>query len=514
MSGQRGRLLSGGALSFATVLTEKAASLGVVLLLARLLPADVYGEYAFIIAFLGIFQILAEAGIETVLVRRLVLTPERREFWVRAALGLRLSAALVSSLLAMAIVGVASGGTVASSSVAAAAGLLLAAQPVARATLRIEGGFGAVFFAAMVAALVGMAAQLLAAAASLPLVFVLGGASLGPLVGLALGLALVARRQRVAPRFDVPAFGALLRDSWPVAANLLVIVLSLRAAPLLLMRFEGPVTVGLFTSAARLVEATNLIAEAAMLLLYPALARSLAARHDVDSEGRDGGSAQRDGGSAQRDGGSAQRDGGSAQRDGGSELAQLAARALSVALLALALLVAPAGGPLMRLLFGEAFAVAGQTLSLLIWTAPLSALGTLYVGLLVAVGKQRVLFGLNLFSAALQLGLQWFLVRHYGGHGAAVGIVVAALLNHAVLAALPVTRPWILPCLGAALRPGLLAAAAFAAWRLSGVGPGILPGLLVSAAFCLGCVASGTLAPRHLQRAQELLRFPPESPVC
>ncbi len=493
MSGQRGRLLSGGALSFATVLTEKAASLGVVLLLARLLPADVYGEYAFIIAFLGIFQILAEAGIETVLVRRLVLTPERREFWVRAALGLRLSAALVSSLLAMAIVGVASGGTVASSSVAAAAGLLLAAQPVARATLRIEGGFGAVFFAAMVAALVGMAAQLLAAAASLPLVFVLGGASLGPLVGLALGLALVARRQRVAPRFDVPAFGALLRDSWPVAANLLVIVLSLRAAPLLLMRFEGPVTVGLFTSAARLVEATNLIAEAAMLLLYPALARSLAARHDVDSEGRDGGSAQ---------------------RDGGSELAQLAARALSVALLALALLVAPAGGPLMRLLFGEAFAVAGQTLSLLIWTAPLSALGTLYVGLLVAVGKQRVLFGLNLFSAALQLGLQWFLVRHYGGHGAAVGIVVAALLNHAVLAALPVTRPWILPCLGAALRPGLLAAAAFAAWRLSGVGPGILPGLLVSAAFCLGCVASGTLAPRHLQRAQELLRFPPESPVC
>ncbi len=493
MSGQQGRLLSGGALSFATVLTEKAASLGVVLLLARLLPADVFGEYAFIIAFLGIFQILAEAGIETVLVRRLVLTPERREFWVRAALGLRLSTALVSSLLAMAIVGVASGGTVASSSVAAAAGLLLAAQPVARATLRIEGGFGAVFFAALVAALVGMAAQLLAAAASLPLIFVLGGASLGPLVGLALGLALVARRQRVAPRFDVPAFGALLRDSWPVAANLLVIVLSLRAAPLFLMRFEGPVAVGLFTSAARLVEATNLIAEAAMLLLYPALARSLAARHDVGSEGRDGGSAQ---------------------RDGGSELAQLAARGLSVALLALALLVAPAGGPLMRLLFGDAFAVAGQTLSLLIWTAPLSALGTLYVGLLVAVGKQRVLFGLNLFSAALQLGLQWFLVRHYGGHGAAVGIVVAALLNHAVLAALPVTRPWILPCLGAALRPGLLAAAAFAAWRFSGVGPGILPGLLLSAAFCLGCVASGTLAPRQLQRAQELLRFPRESPVC
>ncbi len=462
-------LATGGGFSFATVLVEKVGALLVVLLLARLLPVPVYGEYAFVIAYLGIFQIAAEAGLETVLVRRLATEPGRREFWFRAGLGLRLATASLAALLALVFVPWAGGTGGLRAPVAAAAGLLLVAQPVARALLRTVGAFRSVFLVALLAASIGVIFPLGAAWVGASLAGVLLWVSLGPVVGLLVAVGVVGRRQRVAPLVDVAAWRSLLLESWPVAANLLVVVAALRVVPLLLMRSAGPSAVGFFTSAARIVEATNLVAEAALLVLYPSLVRRIAAG-----------------------------------RAEGTELALLTARLLATVQIAVALVLALSGRELMALLFGEVFAASGPVLSILALTIPLSALGTLYVCLLVAVGRQRLLLGLNALSALGQIALQLVLVPRYGSLGAAAGIVAGAVLNHGVLATLPATRPWILPCLRAALWPFALGAALVAAAALGGAGEGIGTAAGALIAFIVMGFATGAVRPADFRRLAAL----------
>ncbi len=469
MSAGASRLARGGGLSFATVLVEKVGSLLVVLLLARLLPVAVYGEYAFVIAYLGIFQIVADAGLETVLVQRLASEPGRREFWFRGGLGLRFATASVAALLAVGFVPWAGGTDGLRAPVMAAAGLLLVAQPVARALLRTVGAFRGVFLAALLSASVGVIAPVVVARQGGSLAGVLGWVSFGPVVGLLVAVWLVGRHQRVSPVFEFDAWRSLLAESWPVAANLLVVVAALRVVPLLLMRTAGPSAVGFFTSAARIVEATNLVAEAALLVLYPSLVRRIAAG-----------------------------------RAEGAELALLTARLLATVQIAVALVLSISGRDLMGLLFGETFAASGPVLSILALTIPFSALGTLYVSLLVAVGRQRLLLGLNALAAVGQILLQLVLVPRYGSVGAAAGIVAGAVINHAVLAVLPATRPWILPCVRAALGPVALAAALVGAATLLGAGSGIGTAAFLVLAFVVTSILTGAVRPADFRRLAAL----------
>src|SRR5262249_35144838 len=68
-------------------------------------------------------------------------------------------------------------------------------------------------------------------------------------------------------------WAALLREAWPIGANLLVFTLGLRLGSLIVMRLRGPIEVGYFASASRLIGALGLLSEAAMLTAFPVLAR-------------------------------------------------------------------------------------------------------------------------------------------------------------------------------------------------------------------------------------------------
>jgi O-antigen/teichoic acid export membrane protein len=145
-----------------------------------------------------------------------------------------------------------------------------------------------------------------------------------------------------------------------------------------------------------------------------------------------------------------------------AELAAITARYLALAFLAIALFLSQAAEPLVRALFGDTFAPAAPVLAILAWNAVLSALGTLYANLLVIVGRQRVLLLLNSVSAVVQVGLQIVLVSRFGLLGAACGVLVAAAVNHLVLAFLPETASDLRPCFGAVLGPIAAAGLLFA----------------------------------------------------
>jgi len=406
-------LAKGGALGLVTLIIEKGSSLALVVALARILSPDDYGRYSFVIAYLTLFQVLADLGLEPILLRRLSQMPERRAEWMSNALGLRILLAVVSAGIAVALVPVAAPGAPDLRPLVAvgAAGLLFVAQPGFRALLRSELRLGDVLRVAVTTNLVLFAAVLGALWSGAGLIGVFAGIAAAHLRGFALG-AWVARssfRFRVA--VDPSVWRSLVAEAWPVGANVFVIMLGLRAAPLLLMTYRGPVEVGYLASATRLAEALNLVADGLMLAVFPILARLAVA----NEEGLRG-------------------------------LSRVCAKVLGTTLLAVVLVLSVVAPDILGLLFGAEFAAAGPALVLLSWFAVLASLGTLYANLLVALGLQRVLFALNAVSAVLQIGLQFVLVSRYGLVGAAAGAVLGSAANHMALYLLPATRRWIRPC--------------------------------------------------------------------
>jgi O-antigen/teichoic acid export membrane protein len=429
-SPESGRALArGGAAGVTTLAVERGAALLLVAVLARSLDADAYGRLSFVVAYLSVFQILADLGLESVLLRRLA-TIDRHEADVHgraallaAALGLRLFLAALAALVAIALVPwVAARADLPILVAAAAPAFLWAAQPGLRALLRAEGRIGEVLRVAVV----GAAATLALAGGAV----VAGGGARSVLLAMAaaqlVAFAFAAARARDAFRLrfslEPATWRSLLRESWPIGANLIVAIAGLRIAPILLMRFRGAVDVGAFASAARLAEAMNLVADGAMLAVFPVLARLAAARpQDL------------------------------------AELVVLTARYLAIGFLCMALFLSQVAEDVVVLVFGQKLAAAGPVLAVLGWNAVLSALGTLHANVLVLVGRQRLLLVLNAVSAVAQLAVQIPLIERFGLAGAAFGVLGAAAVNHLVLRCLRESGREVRAAFDAAIAPTLVA---------------------------------------------------------
>lgn len=414
----------GGVLGLATLLVEKGVALLLVVGLARVLSPLDYGRYSFLVAYLSLFQVLADLGTETILLRRLAAEPAARDRLVAGALGLRSTLALAAALGAVLLAPWVEGGEpeIRRRTALAAAALLLVGQPGYRALFRAELRMGAVLATAAATSVLMLAlvATAVVAGRGIDGIFVALAAA------NALGFAAAAwlGRDLFRPRIalDPALWRELLREAWPIGGNLLVFSLGMRIAPLLLMRLVGPVAVGFFTSAQRLTDALNLVADAAMLTIYPLFVRYATTRPDALRA-----------------------------------LAELTAKGLALTLLGAVLVIGPAASTLMATIFRPEFAAAGTALAVLSWSALLAALGTTYGHLLVAVGRQAVLFRVNALIALLQGVLQVALIPWLGVTGAAVGVVLAALTSHLSLYLLPDTRTWVRPCVHAVAGPAALA---------------------------------------------------------
>lgn len=472
-------VVRGGFFGIATLVVEKGAAFALVVLLARLLPPESYGIYSFVVAWLTIFQVLADFGLEPVLVRRLSVPGADRAGILSAGLGLRLGLALASATLAVVLAPWASGeGTAIVPVVASgAAALLFLAQPGFRALLRAELRLGSVFLLASITATLSLLLVWLIAGGGGGLVEVLLGYAVAVWSGLVGAAVLVGRRLRFRPRLDPVAWRGLLAECWPVGLNLFVLMLGLRAAAVVLMQVEGPVAVGQYASAARLAEATNLLAEGAMLVVFPLLAR-------LHQE--------------------------SAERV--APLASQVARGLAVLLCLVALVGGALASDLMSLIFGAEFAPAGPALAVLLWAAPLSAVGSLYANLVLVIGRQRVLLAVNAVVAAVLVALQVVLVPDFGILGAAAGVCIGSATGHVLLLAAPSTRRWIAPCVRAMAPVMALALASLMA--VSAFADGIHAALWLMVVFPVVLVATGTFSARDLAELRALLAPADSAPAA
>jgi O-antigen/teichoic acid export membrane protein len=158
-------------------------------------------------------------------------------------------------------------------------------------------------------------------------------------------------------------------------------------------------------------------------------------------------------------------------------------QACCIALSAVCLLIAAAGGPLMVRLFGDAYAGAGALLWPLMGSAALAAPSLMaWLPLATAVQKSYILAVNSASTAVLNIALHWLLVPLYGPAGAAWAILVS-YAGTAIVTIVLLRREKLPDCLAAVVASLPPAVAALVALR-----GGVVAPLLVGVA-TLGAIA-------------------------
>ncbi|MFQ6111678.1 MAG: oligosaccharide flippase family protein, partial [Nitrospinota bacterium] len=258
---------------------ERLLKLVVIILLARYLQARGFGTYAFIFAYVELFAVITDLGVNAILVREVSRERERAGELLGSAL-------LLKGLLTLAALGLCWGIIAALSYPGQIKLLVFVASAILILSFRVN-SFRMTFDAVYQAELemkypMALGAMSEALSAVLILLAIAKGLGLGGIVLLqvaaylpgfiALGV-LFQRRVRPVYRVDLALWKRLLSLAFPIAlANLFIMAYS-RADLLMLSFMKGDESVGFYASALKLVGSLGIIPLALSTSLHPLIAR-------------------------------------------------------------------------------------------------------------------------------------------------------------------------------------------------------------------------------------------------
>jgi len=367
----------------AAVLAIGAASIVVT---TRYLGASGYGQFALALAFVQMVGLLADLGLLTVVVREISRDPASTERLVGNTLTLRLALSLVVIVLA---------------------GLLSLALPYdeqVRVAILIAGvplvlglantAIVAVFQArlrmdrAAISDVAGRAASFLAlllvAALDLGFYAVVATAAVGALVTLVVTWRLSRPMVRVRPMASRTVWRSLIVAALPVGAALAVTEVYFRADTIIVSIYRPYEEVGFYALGYRVVELLGVLPAIVMTSVFPLMSRYLHESRDL----------------ARR------------TLDAATDLFV----ALGIALAAGGLVVAP---QLVRLIGGDEFEGAAETLRILLFAGALGFVSGLFGMALIAGDRQRSALRLALAALIVNVPLNFALVPELGIEAAA-----------------------------------------------------------------------------------------------
>jgi PST family polysaccharide transporter len=444
------------------VALERAVALGIALYLPRHLGLPDYGRYAFLVSYFGFFQSLPDASLEAALIAQRGASGPAASLAGRGAL-VRLGVSLVGALVGLSLLALLTRDAqlVRGGAICALGFVAIAASPY-RVLMRAQFRMGRYLALLGGQAMFALALLAVVVRAGGGLVAVLGAVTVAAAGGVVLGRVLGGPGARL--RGDRGLARALVVAAWPLAATTLTLIGAQQLLQALVVRLHGPAEMGLLGGAQKLVEAANLLPQAVMLSVLPALAAA-----GASAEGE------------------------------AIKTARSVAHALAVVLVPVAAAFALWAGPVLGAVLGPPLVPAADTLRILSLATLLGATGAVLTNLLVATGRQRVLLRVTAGSAVVTALLGAILVPRYGAAGTAAAVVIAMLAGQAALCLLPETGTHARSVLGAVARPlalGLLAAGVISA---SGSGVRVGAATLVLG-YPLSLLATGTVTRADLAR--------------
>jgi O-antigen/teichoic acid export membrane protein len=360
-----------------------ALSLLLVAGISRRLGAEGLGCYSLAYAVLGLFGLLAPAGLPALLTREGARRPHELGRLLTSGLALSgvVSGALTAVMLALAALGEPS--THQSLSILSLALIPTAWSACLEAACLARERTAPIAAACAAEHLVKVGLALSLVAWGFGVGAVLAAAVLGRT--LACVVMILFLDVRVVPGVELRSLAA----QTPVfALSALCASLYWRVDVLLLSWLRGVAEVGRYTAAYRVLDAAILLPQSLCLAVFPRLS--------------------------------------SGKRDPG------AGRWLVGVTVPIAVLATACAGLVVELLYGPQLAGAAPVLSILIWTAVPYAWGRLQACRLVAAGRQTTDLAVNLALLGVNAGLNLALIPRYGASGAAVATLTCSLLYGAV----------------------------------------------------------------------------------
>lgn len=394
-------LLAGAALGNAVwLLVEKilrlAVSVFVSAWMARYMGPEQFGALNYALALVALFGIVANAGLDTVVVRDIARHPEHRDALLGSAFTIKLAGGVVAVGCALGVTALLGehGGPLVWLVLPAALALLFQAfdtvdlwfqsQLKARsAVVARNTAFLAVATVKVVLVLMKAPLQAFAWAVFLEAV----------LAALALAAAYRLQRGRFSAwRREAARIAGLLREGWPLVLAGFMVAVYMRIDQVMLGSMAGVQAVGLYSAAVSLSEPLYFAPVAIVMSAAPALARyrqrepALFERHLI-----------------------------------------LLFRLLLLISALMAIVVSLGASTLVHLVFGAAFEGAGAVVAVHAWSVLFVALGVASSQYLVVEGLTRISFQRTLVGAALNITLNVLWIPEYG----ALGCAWATLLSYA-----------------------------------------------------------------------------------
>jgi PST family polysaccharide transporter len=385
-------------------LFRMGANFLVYLWVARYLGPTQYGQLNYAIALTSLAAALASLGADNIVIRELVKTPERRDVLLGSAMLLKLAgAALAMTTVVTAVVFLRPGDRLSLWLV-----VLFAVGYVTQSLNVID-----LYFRGMVrskytvlsanAAFISMAvAKVILVLAKAPLIAFAATTTVeGLLTVIFLCIAYRMQRQNMfAWRVSASVLAELLRESWPLVLSGISIMISMRVDQVMIGQYMNDKEVGLYAAAAKFSEIWYFIPVTIASSTYPGL---------IESKKRD------------------------------EALYYRRLQQLYDILVTLGIVVALAttilAGPMLHLLYGNAYAGSSGVLRILIWGGIPVCFGSAWSSWMLLENKARMMFYFQLNGAVVNVLLNILLIPHFGITGSAFATLISYWISHTILAA-------------------------------------------------------------------------------
>jgi len=370
--------------------------IGVVVLgfVGRYLGPEQFGILNYAMSLVAIFAVVANLGFDGIVIRELVSHPNRSEQILGTAFGLRLAGSSVAVLMVYLL------SLCTQDPEKITKLVLIVAVAFFPSSLEVMELWFQKNIQAKHTVIARVTSTLIVSAAKLALVYVQAPlelfASMQALEALLGGLALLwafrTRGQKISAwRFNFSGARELLRQSWPLIVAGVLISLSVRIDQILVRRFLGDYSVGIYYSALRISDVWSFIPSALLTTIYPIL---VSKRLDAPEKYQ-------------------------------AKL-QTIFDILTGMGYAIAILTTLLAEMLIPLIFGEEYRAAVPVLIIQAWTAPIIFSALARAQNMLLENQTRLYMPIAIIGIAINIPLSIFLMDIWGMLGAASAVLIAS----------------------------------------------------------------------------------------
>jgi polysaccharide transporter, PST family len=391
----------------AWLFTDKILRMGVGLVVgvwvARYLGPGRFGLLNYAIAFASLFGSLATFGVDGIVVRELVSSPEKRDEILGSAFVLKLIGASTAFAIVMVAISIMRRGETLTLWVVGLSAacfifqslnvidLLFQSRVQSRYTVYAANS-AFILFALVKVVLLFTAAPLIAFA----------WASLGEIVFTSLFLLVAYRAKGMdiwAWRSRLHVMRDLLVASWPLMLSGISIMIATRVDQVLIGQMLNDKQVGIYSAAARIAEIWYFIPLGIAGSAFPLLVESKKQSEDLYYQ----------------------------------RLQKLYDVLVMLAIV-IALITTALAGPVVKLLYGPAYTASAGVLSILIWSGMPVSIGCAWSNWMLLENRTRMMFFFQVTAAAINFILNLVLIPRFGITGSAYATLISYLFGYTVLA--------------------------------------------------------------------------------